>query len=322
MGQKTLYPLHGIVTVLNTPFNKEGAIDLTALQRHAELALKAGVGGFLVPGMAAEADRLTHAEKLKMVDTVMKVAGGQVPVIAGTMGGNPDEAKKLIKDYLIMGCKNVLVNLPYTNRETYLAQVEELAGAGPEMIMLQDWDSQGYGLPDELIVELFQTVEAFRCLKIETVPAGFKYSKILELTNHKLNISGGWAVTQMTEGLQRGVHAFMPTAMHSIYVAIYQLWNSGNKSEAEELFLRILPVIAFSNQHLDVSIRFFKRLLWRQGIYPTPDVRGVRIPFDAIHIAIADRQIDRVLQLEEQLRAMEPSRNATLPPKQAGGALL
>jgi hypothetical protein len=48
----------------------------------------------------------------------------------------------------------------------------ELAATGPEMIMLQDWDATGYGLPDELILELFETVEAFRCLKVETVPAG------------------------------------------------------------------------------------------------------------------------------------------------------
>lgn len=322
MGHKILFPLQGIVTVLNTPFDQGGEIDFTALLRNAEYALQSGVSGFLVPGMAAEADRLTHAEKLKMVETVMKAAGGRVPVIAGTMGDNPSDSKKLTKDYLSMGCGNVLVNIPYTSRETYVKYVTELAETGPEMIMIQDWDSRGYGLPDELIVELFQSIDPFRCLKIETIPAGIKYSRILELTNHKLNISGGWAVTQMIEGLQRGVHAFMPTGMHSIYVSIYQLWKAGEKREAEELFLKILPVIAFSNQHLDISIRFFKRLLWRQGIYPTADVRGERIPFDAFHIANADRQIDRVIQLEEQLKAMGSSRNATHPLKQADDAVI
>ena len=170
------------------------------------------------------------------------------------------------------------------------------------MIMLQDWDPLGYGLPDKLIFELFEEVPAFRCLKIETVPAGVKYSRILELTNGQLNVSGGWAVTQMMEGLKRGVHAFMPTGMHWIYSEIYQLWRAGKTSEAEQLFQEILPVLAFSNQHLDISIHFFKRLFYRQGIYPTPNVRKPILPFDSIHKEIADKWIDHIIQLETNLK--------------------
>lgn len=310
---KTLYPLHGIVTVLNTPFSTTGDIDYQALQNHVLWALKTGVAGFLVPGMAAEADRLTHAEKLKMVETVVEAVEGAVPVIAGTMAENPESVRSLIKDYIRMGCGNILINLPYTDRETYFATISDLAGLGPDMIMIQDWDAGGYGLPDDLIVELFQTIEPFRCLKIETIPAGAKYSKILALTDHQLNVSGGWAVTQMTEGLERGVHAFMPTGMHAIYVAIYQWWHSGRKQDAEALFRKLLPVIAFSNQHLDLSIRFFKRLLWRQGMYPTPEVRGDRIPFDALHTILADKHIDWVLTMEDILRAESQARNEVPP---------
>ena len=140
----------------------------------------------------------------------------------------------------------------------------ELAALNPEMIMLQDWDASGYGLSDKLICDLFENVEAFRCLKIETVPAGIKYSRILELTEGKLNVSGGWAVSQMIEGLSRGVHAFMPTGMHYIYTSIYKLFSEGKSEKAKHLFQQILPVLAFSNQHLDISIHFFKRLLYRQ----------------------------------------------------------
>jgi 4-hydroxy-tetrahydrodipicolinate synthase len=170
------------------------------------------------------------------------------------------------------------------------------------MIMLQDWDASGYGLTDELICELFESVEAFRCLKIETVPAGVKYSRILELTNGRLNVSGGWAVTQMIEGLKRGVHAFMPTGMHWIYTEIYRLWNSGKEEEATLLFHHILPVLAFSNQHLDISIHFFKRLLNRQGIYPTANVREPILPFDSIHQQIADQLIYQIIEIESKLK--------------------
>jgi 4-hydroxy-tetrahydrodipicolinate synthase len=178
----------------------------------------------------------------------------------------------------------------------------DLAALDPEIIMLQDWDATGYGLADELICDLFENVPAFRCLKIETVPAGIKYSRILELTEGKLNISGGWAVSQMIEGLQRGVHAFMPTGMHYIYTSIYKLYKEGQQEKAEEMFRQILPVLAFSNQHLDISIHFFKRLLFRQGIYPTPNVREPILPFDNLHQEIADKHIEQIMQLEGQIK--------------------
>ena len=102
---------------------------------------------------------------------------------------------------------------------------------------------------------------------------------------------------QMIEAFDRGVHAIMPTAMHAIYTRIYQLYASGDRAGAQALFERLLPVLAFSNQHLDISIHFFKRLLWRQGIYPTDYVRPPALPFDSVHQHIADNLIDRVYEL-------------------------
>ena len=94
-----------------------------------------------------------------------------------------------------------------------------------------------------MIVELFETVPSFRCLKVETVPAGLKYTRILKLTEGKLNVSGGWAVTQMIEGLKRGVHAFMPTGMHWIYTKIFSDFHQGNEKDATLLFNEILPIL-------------------------------------------------------------------------------
>lgn len=298
---KQLFPLHGIVTVLNTPFSANGEIDFSALQKNVEYALNAGVAGFLVPAMASEVYKLSEKERIEMVAVVLETTGNKVPVIAGAGETDLIKSKRLISEYIRLGCKNVLFQIPFQNENQFKNHFSELAATGPEMIMLQDWDASGYGLPDHLILELFETVEAFRCLKVETVPAGVKYSRILELTNGELNVSGGWAVSQMIEGLKRGVHAFMPTGMHRIYCEIYRLWKAGKTHEAEHLFGEILPVLAFSNQHLDISIHFFKRLLFKQGIYPTDLVREPILLFDKIHREIADKLIDKVIGIELKL---------------------
>lgn len=300
---KELYPLKGIVTVLNTPFTNDNKIDYAALQENVKEALRAGVAGFLVPAMASEVYKLSFSERIEMLEAVLDIVGDRVPVIAGAGETDLEKSKKLLKEYIQLGCKQVLFQIPFQNENQFRKHFTELADLQPEMIMLQDWDASGYGLPDELILDLFENVEAFRCLKVETVPAGVKYSRILELTKGQLNVSGGWAVSQMIEGLQRGVHAFMPTGMHYIYTTIYRLFTEGNQKEAENLFQQILPILAFSNQHLDISIHFFKRLLFKQGIYPSDLSREPILPFDSLHKEIADKHIDKIIQLETALKS-------------------
>ena len=299
---KELYPLKGIVTVLNTPFTKEDTIDYAALKNNIIEALNAGVAGFLVPAMAAEVYKLSLIERQRMLALVLETVERRVPVIGGAGEQDLSKSKELLKSYTKLGCENVLFQIPFVDEQQFRNHFMELAELDLEMIMLQDWDATGYGLSDELICDLFEEVPSFRCLKIETVPAGPKYSRILELTNGKLNVSGGWAVSQMLEGLHRGVHAFMPTGMHYIYTTIYRLYEEGKPKEAEALFEKIIPVLAFSNQHLDISIHFFKRLLYRQGIYNTPNVRNPILQFDALHQKLADKHIDRILHLENELK--------------------
>ena len=299
---KELYPLKGIVTVLNTPFTVHNNIDFESVKRNVNEALKAGVAGFLVPAMASEVYKLTATERQKILALVVETVEDRVPVIGGAGEQDLNKSKKLLKSYLALGCKNVLFQIPFVDKQQFRKHFMELANLSPEMIMLQDWDATGTGLPDELICELFEEVPAFRCLKIETVPSGPKYSRILKLTQGKLNVSGGWAVTQMMDGLRRGVHAFMPTGMHWIYTKIYRHFEMGETKEAEALFNTILPVLNFSNQSLDLSIHFFKRLLFRQGIYTQPKVRFPIAPFDEEQQNQADQLIDQILRSEKKLK--------------------
>jgi 4-hydroxy-tetrahydrodipicolinate synthase len=296
-----LQDLRGIVTVLNTPFNPDNTLDLPGLAQNVDNAIQAGVAGFLVPAMASEVGALSEAEREAVVQTTVNTAAGRAPVIGGASA--PDQATRMTatKTLLDLGCAGILVSIPFEDASRYRSDVAALADLGPDFLMLQDWDAQGYGLPVPVIVELFNTLPAFKCLKVEVVPAGPKYTEVLEATQGQLHVSGGWAVSQMIEGLDRGVHAFMPTGMHPIYTSIYRRYMAGDRDGAQALFERLLPVLAFSNQHLDISIYFFKRLLHAQGVYATDHVRSPAVPFDATHQKIADHLIARVRELEAEL---------------------
>lgn len=293
--------LRGIVTVLNTPFTAADTLDAEALEANIRAALEAGVGGFLVPAMAAEIGKLTDDERALMVRTTVEVVGGRVPVIGGASAPDAEARDRLARSCLELGCSGVLASIPFTDAANYEEQVRKLAALRPGFLMLQDWDATGYGLPVPLIVRLFEAVDAFQAIKIEVVPAGVKYSQVLAATDGELHVSGGWAVMQMIEAFDRGIHAIMPTGMHALYTHIYALYRSGDRTAALKLFHQLLPVLAFSNQHLDISIHFFKRLLWKQGIFHTDRVRLPILPFDAHLARSADELIDLVSELERGL---------------------
>jgi 4-hydroxy-tetrahydrodipicolinate synthase len=300
---KELLNLRGIITVLNTPFTDQDEIDLISLKRNVRYALNAGVAGFLVPAMASEVGKLTQAERREIVKAVLEEAGDQVPVIGGASAADAAARRAAAQDLLELGCGGILVSIPYHDDRQYESDVREIVALKPGFLMLQDWDFNGFGVPVPLVAKLFEEIEVFRSLKIEVVPAGVKYSQVLRSTGGGLHVCGGWAVMQMIEALDRGVHAFMPTGMHEIYTRIYALYAQGRRQEAAALFIRLLPVLAFSNQHLDISIHFFKRLLHAQGIYATPRVRQPILEFDEVHQAVSLELIEKVVALTQEITA-------------------
>ena len=140
---KETYPLFGIVTVLNTPFTHQDSIDFHGLRRNVQLAVKAGVAGFLVPAMASEVNKLSRSERVKIVETVIDEVAGCLPVIAGA--GEPDAGQRhrILRDLEAIGCDKVLLQIPYENDDQYTSEVLSAAAYGFEMLMLQDWDFAG-----------------------------------------------------------------------------------------------------------------------------------------------------------------------------------
>lgn len=293
--------LRGVVTVLNTPFTDTDDIDLPSLERNVLAALDAGVSGFLVPAMASEVGKLGHDERRQMVRAVVDAVGGRVPVIGGASAAAQADRLALTESWVRLGCDGVLVQMPYTDDATYERDTGEIAARTP-FLMLQDWDFGGYGLPVPLVLRLADRLPSFQSIKIEVVPAGAKYTEIVAATEGRLHVAGGWAVMQFVEALDRGVHSFMPTGLHEIYCAIYRHYQAGDRAAAQALFYRLMPVLAFSNQHLDISIHFFKRLLYRQGLYATARVRQPILPFDAYHARVADELIDYAITLTAAVR--------------------
>lgn len=296
--------MRGIVPSLNTPFAADGSVDDAAVARLVDASVRAGIAGMLLIAVAGEQASLSREEKARIARVAVETTAGRVPVIVSITNPDAEERVALARLARAAGADGICCQVPAgLSGRAIDDAMAEVAAAGPDLLMIQDLDWGGGGLSIADIARLFATLPSFRCLKVETVPAGPKYTRVLEATDGKLHVSGGWAVMQMPDALARGVHAFMPTAMDAIYVAIHAAHARGATDEARALFERLLPIIAFSNQHVDVSIRFFKRLRAAEGIFTTDHCRAPVAPLDAIQAREADTMIRRALDLQRAVLA-------------------
>jgi len=296
--------LRGVVPSQNTPFLADGAVDFAGVARLAEASCAAGVAGMLVLAVASENRALSVDERRRIGETFMAVVAGQVPVVIAVSAADLETALALTRQAVAVGADAVCWQAPQgLPVEALDAQVARICDLGPPLFMLQDLDFGGPGLSLADIERLYRRNPLFRAIKVETQPAGQKYTALRRAFGDDIHVSGGWAVMQMIEALQRGVDAFMPTAMDHIYVRIHRLFASGRIDEARALFERMLPFIAFSNQHIEVSIRFFKRLRRLDGTFATDACRPPTAELDAFQQASLEALAIRAVALDREAAA-------------------
>ena len=109
--------IKGSIPALVTPF-KDGALDLVTLQKLVDWQIAEGSSGLVPVGTTGESPTLSHAEHRQMVEEVVKIASGRVPVIAGAGSNNTAEGIDLIRHAQKVGATAALVVTPYYNKPT------------------------------------------------------------------------------------------------------------------------------------------------------------------------------------------------------------
>jgi 4-hydroxy-tetrahydrodipicolinate synthase len=117
--------LRGVGTALITPFQSDGSIDEAALRKHVAWQVESGVN-FLVPcGTTGETPTLTDDEQRHIVEIVVEVNAGRVPVIVGAGSNSTTDAVKKTKAMAsIPGVDGLLTASPYYNKPTQQGQYE------------------------------------------------------------------------------------------------------------------------------------------------------------------------------------------------------
>ena len=107
----------GAFTALVTPF-RNGEVDVEALENLVEFQIGQGIHGLVPCGTTGETPSMSEAEDRLVIGTVVRVANGRVPVIAGTGSNSTDMAIKYTRMAEEEGADGSLQVAPYYTKPT------------------------------------------------------------------------------------------------------------------------------------------------------------------------------------------------------------
>lgn len=113
----------GMIVAMVTPF-RGGAVDLEAAARLVEFLIDGGTQGIVVSGSTGEAATCTVEERRTLWRHVREVAGGRLPLIAGTGTNNTAESVTLTRMAEEIGLDGAMIVTPYYNKPQPRGQVE------------------------------------------------------------------------------------------------------------------------------------------------------------------------------------------------------
>lgn len=107
---------HGSIVALVTPMDSAGQLDLSAWHQLIQWHLDAGTQALVVAGTTGESACLSSTEFQQLLESAVSLAGGKVPVIAGTGSSCTQSTIERTQLAARLGADGALVVTPYYNR--------------------------------------------------------------------------------------------------------------------------------------------------------------------------------------------------------------
>jgi 4-hydroxy-tetrahydrodipicolinate synthase len=111
-------PFGQVLVALVTPFDTQGEVLWSDVERLIDDVVSNGADGIVVTGTTGETSTLTDAEKVKLVEVAKKVAGSRAKIIMGGPSNETAHAIKLAQESAQAGADAIMAVTPYYNKPT------------------------------------------------------------------------------------------------------------------------------------------------------------------------------------------------------------
>lgn len=271
---------HGSMVALVTPMFEDGVLDDESLLRLVESHISSGTRAIVAVGTTGESATLDEQEHCEVIRRVVEMAGGRIPVIAGTGANSTREAIDLTRCAMEAGADACLLVTPYYNKPTqeglYLHH-KAIAEAVPIPQIL-------YNVPGRTACDMLPaTVERLsyipNIIGIKEATGNLqRVQEILDYCGDRLDLYSGDDATAMEFMLKGGKGVISVTAnvapreMQRMCEAALR----GDRQQAEAINNRLMPL------HRDLFVESnpipVKWALYEMGLIS----KGIRLPLTVL----------------------------------------
>jgi 2-keto-3-deoxy-L-arabinonate dehydratase len=259
----------GIFPSLCTPFDADGAIDLSAMRAVVRFAIESGANGLVCLGLAGEVGLLTPEERMRLVDAIVAESNGGCPILVGATADTLANSLVLARHAESVGASGVVLAPPTTDGfsgEDLVSSFVKIAGVVSLPIVVQDApDYLGVEVDPRAVVQAAEQAPNIIGVKLETGPEGIdRWRTVL---GSGFLIFGGNGGLYLVDCLRAGADGLMPGVdTVDVLVGAYRAEAAGDGEEAERLFWRLLPMLVFEMQSIHHFNACAKHVLARRGL--------------------------------------------------------
>ena len=237
---------HGVAMI--TPFNGDGSIDFDAIPVIVNHLIAGGVNYLVVLGTTAETATLTKAEKIALVDKVIEVNAGRLPLVLG-LGGNHTQELLGMFDWFNLSSFTALLSVsPYYNKpnqEGLYQHFKTIANHSSLPIILYNVPSRtGVNIAPETVLRLAEDFDNIVALK--EASGDFQQAQtLMKLCPPDFSILSGddeMSLPMILAGA-KGVISVIGNAMPEQYSKIIQEGLKRNVDEAYSIQYQLLDLI-------------------------------------------------------------------------------
>lgn len=269
----------GTYTVMVTPFDAAGAVDVPTLRRFVEWQIAQGIHGLIPLGSTGEFLSLSEDEHVLLAETVIRQAAGRVPVLVGTGAEDTRDVVRRSRRAEALGADGVMIIPPFyctpTEDELFAHYRAVGEAIGIPIMIYNNPATANVDLTPPVIARLSQ-IDNCRYVKESTLEVT-RVRDILLLCGERMTVFGGiLGFESFVEGAQGWV-AVASNVAPALLARLFTLVADEERlAEARALSLRMLPLITFVGGPRYVAGT--KALLEAMGL-PVGGPRPPRLPF-------------------------------------------
>ncbi len=243
-------PFRGIYVALVTPMTQDEQVDRPSLTGFVNYLIEeGGVHGLIPLGSTGEFYALSPQERTAVLKTTIEVAGGRVPVLAGTNAGSTRDVVEYSQEAEQLGAAGVLLAAPYYSLPTpdeLFAHFRSVAESIGSPIMLYNYPGRtGVDLTPDLVVRLAE-LDRIQYIK-ESSGDVTRVSEIIRRCGEKITVFCG-CDTAALESFLLGAAGWVSGVPNVLPQLLVELYETAVKKEdvlgAKELYYKLLPTLA------------------------------------------------------------------------------